>query len=101
MQPTSRRPGCCKIPVTLTMKVTNMHNKTAKHLYKTSVNVIREVLLQYWDPLNVGENPKRRFIHPLIFVSGLFLSAIANADPIAVRPGHSIGDLSKPEVLLL
>lgn len=35
----------------------NSQRVNAKHLYKTSVNVIREVLLQYWDPLNIGDNP--------------------------------------------
>jgi hypothetical protein len=28
-----------------------------RQLYKTSANVIREILLEFWDPINIGDNP--------------------------------------------
>jgi hypothetical protein len=28
-----------------------------RELYKTSVNIIREILLECWDPINIGDNP--------------------------------------------
>jgi hypothetical protein len=28
-----------------------------RQLYKTSASVIREILLEFWDPINIGDNP--------------------------------------------
>lgn len=43
----------------------------------------------------------RHSIHPFIFVSGLFLSVIANANPIVIPHNDLTEDLSKPAVILL